>query len=106
MSQVTSAFTEYPMEGLHQAALDYDQKNGSYFQNEPLPKRVGGGCVNLLVGIKAGELMPQLLHNLPGGLCVFRMKLADAWGSRIAFAGPTVEFTDTMKRRFGAWWMD
>ena len=54
-----------------------------------------------MIGIKSSPLQPRLLHQLPNGLCVYRMVLKDVYGSRLAFGGTDRVFTDANRIRYG-----
>ena len=88
MSQVTGEFSKYPLDDI---ARECRQVRG--MEKEILPPFLGGGKVQLLIGINNPELDPIRLFTLPSGLAVYRSHLRDVYGSTICFGGPHPSFS-------------
>ena len=56
-------------------------------ENEPLPTKVAGMEVKMIIGLTTPALQPVILFHLPSGLLVSRTRLTDVHGSRISFGG-------------------
>lgn len=52
------------------------------------PPRIGGGTVDIMLGVEYMSLFPELLAELPGGLRLYRSKLAGVDGHQAVLAGP------------------
>jgi hypothetical protein len=59
----------------------------------PMPVKIGGTRVNILVGIKSTRLGPKLVHVLPNGLGIYESVLRDIYHSNMCFGGPHEVFT-------------
>jgi hypothetical protein len=59
----------------------------------PMPVKIGGTRVNMLVGIKSTRLGPKLVHVLPNGLGIYESVIRDIYHSNICFGGPHEVFT-------------
>ena len=84
ISKITSKFPRYEWASV----IPEVQKTGKLDKKELLPAYVGGRQVDILIGLKTPELLPQLLFTLPSGLGVYRCQFRDVFGSQIAFGGP------------------
>ena len=69
--------------------------------DQVLPKYVGGGRVNLLLGIKDAYLDPFTMFVLPCGLGVYQSQLIDKFNSRICYGGPHSLFTEVNAKTGG-----
>ena len=90
IEDVTTEFRKYDLTDI------IKEYTGTFSKNEcniPLPKYVGGGKVNLLIGIKNTNLVPILIKTLNSGVGVYKSPFKDIFGSRIIFAGPHASFT-------------
>ena len=83
MTNITSTFPEYDYSVFHQEVWNY----GRLRRGTPLPSKVGGSDIDLLIGLKQTRLTPVLKFVLPSGLGVFECKFQDIYGSTIAFGG-------------------
>ena len=50
-------------------------------RSKPLPKKLGGATVGLLLGITSTRIDPVLVHTLPNGLGIYRTPFIDQDGS-------------------------
>ena len=90
MESVTTKFRKYELTEIideFRATSKGDEKE------EILPPSVGGGKVQLLLGIKNTKLDPVLVRILPSGVGVYRSQFTDIYGSNIILAGPHKVFT-------------
>ena len=60
--------------------------------NMPLPSKLGGSSVSLLVGLTDVSLDPVLIGTLSSGLGVYRSPFTDIYGSNICYGGPHPTF--------------
>ena len=90
MEDLTSDFRKYDLNDIKNEYNSSLEKNRP---REPLPEYVGGGKVQLLIGIKNSHLMPVLIKTLDSGVGVYKSPFKDIFGSRIIFAGPHTSFT-------------
>jgi hypothetical protein len=105
-------YHEVEMQGLDRITTDYPEidltplwKEGDYAMGttQRWPKKLGGGRVTMLIGIKTAHLMPRLIMTLPGGLQIYASKLTDKYGSNLCFGGPHEVFSAAFdKLREGA----
>ena len=90
MNDVTAGFGSY---NLSEITEEYrDQAEGEE-KEVPLPEKVGGSRVHLLLGIKNTNLDPVLIKILASGIAVYLSPFKDIYGSRLIFAGPHRSFT-------------
>ena len=93
MNKVTS---EFPRISIHEAVTEIKQDKPTFrkLQNLRLPKEVGGGDTDCLLGIKLQDLYPEEVHSLPCGLKIFKSKLLSHDGKTNAMVGgPHSTFT-------------
>ena len=99
VDQVT---TEFPIVNLTEAvnAVKTDKPSDKALQNVRLPDEVGGE-VDVLLGIKYNALFPELLHMLPTGLAVYKVRVKSFKNMYTAvLAGPHTSF-DVLRKRVG-----
>ena len=90
MNDVTAGFGSY---NLSEITEEYrDQAEGEE-KEVPLPEKVGGSRVHLLLEIKNTNLDPVLIKILASGIAVYLSPFKDIYGSRLIFAGPHRSFT-------------
>ena len=46
------------------------------------------GCLDLLLGVKLLKIFPEIVHTLPSGLSIYRMKLKPASNAKYCLGGP------------------
>ena len=46
------------------------------------------GCLDLLLGVKLLKIFPEIVHTLPSGLSIYRMKLKPASSAKYCLGGP------------------
>jgi hypothetical protein len=95
-------YHEVEMQGLDRITTDYPEidltrlwKEGDHAMGttQRWPKKLGGGRVTMLIGIKSPHLLPRLIMTLPGGLQIYASKLTDKYGSNLCFGGPHEVFS-------------
>ena len=84
LKQITHNIPQFDLSTINQELKSDFPMIGS----EILPPEIGGQSVQLLIGIRSSELMPEKLLELPNGLMVFRAKIKDKHGSSIMYGGP------------------
>ena len=89
MSEITCPF---PTWELKEAWEDINENYKSQFPNgESLPtvnRSVGGRAVDIMLGIRYLKYFPTLIHQLPGGLGLFKSKFASLNGNLGILGGP------------------
>ena len=90
MDDVTAGFGSYDLSEICQ---EYRDQAETGEKDVPLPPKVGGSRVHLLLGIKNTNLDPALIKILPSGIAVYLSPFKDIYGSRLIFAGPHRSFT-------------
>ena len=69
-------------------AIKQQNKNVKKIQNLEVPKMLGGK-VDMLIGIKYQNIYPELIHQFPSGLAVYKSKLLPAYpGQSACIGGP------------------
>jgi hypothetical protein len=76
LSRLTAYVPEFDLLPLHKDV----RLSGAIPRTTPLPHRVGGDRVRLLIGIKSIAIAPTLRFSLPNGLGVFVSALPDIFG--------------------------
>ena len=77
IEDITTEFRKYDLIDIikeYKGTLNKDESN------IPLPKYVGGGKVNLLIGIKNTNLVPILIKTLKSGVGVYKSPFRDILG--------------------------
>jgi hypothetical protein len=64
-----------------------------YKNSRPLPAKVGGTPVHILLGLKSTRLSPKLTHTMPSGLGIYESRFYDIYHSNVCFGGPHPIFT-------------
>jgi hypothetical protein len=64
-----------------------------YKDSRPLPAKVGGTPVHILLGLKSTRLSPKLTHTMPSGLGIYESRFYDIYQSNVCFGGPHPIFT-------------
>ena len=90
MEAVTTKFREYNLAAI---GKEYKLAYGPGADDVPLPKKIGGTKVHLLIGIKNALLTPVLERVLDSGVAVYVSPFTDIYGSNRIFAGPHPSFT-------------
>lgn len=92
MDEVTSAFPTWDIRAawgeIYQEFVDTHGKDGKV---PPLPAfedKLGGACVDIMIGIRYRRVFPTLLFNLPSGLGIFESKLKCADSKSLVLGGP------------------
>ncbi|MEL6802928.1 MAG: hypothetical protein AAFO91_03995, partial [Bacteroidota bacterium] len=83
VSPVTGKFPMFDFEKINQEIID----SGLIPKTTPLPRRVGGTPVQLLIGIKNVAAQPKLIHQMDNGLGIYQSPFSDIFGSRICYGG-------------------
>ena len=58
-----------------------------------IDSRVGGRCVDVILGIRYLKYYPELVFSLPSGLAVYKAKLKSASGRQAVLGGPHAAWT-------------
>jgi hypothetical protein len=93
MTQVTA---EFPRISITKAVNEIKQDKPAFkkLQNLKLPREVGGGDTDCLLGITLQDLYPEEIHSLPCGLRIYKSKLVSHDGKTNAMiGGPHTTFT-------------
>jgi hypothetical protein len=64
-----------------------------YKDPRPLPAKVGGTSVHILLGLKSTRLSPKLTFTMPSGLGIYESRFYDIYQSNVCFGGPHPIFT-------------
>ena len=99
---VDKVTTEFPKVKLSEAvsAVKASKPCDKILQKVKLPAEVGGE-VDILLGIKYNALFPVLLHMLPSGLAIYKVKVKSFRNEYTAvIAGPHSSF-DTLRNKVG-----
>ena len=67
-------------------ALKAENKDVKCIQNLRVPKFIGGPP-DIIIGIKYQSVYPELIHQFPNGLCVYKSKLKSAFSKQNACIG-------------------
>ena len=81
---LTWQFSEHSLEELNEEVYNM----GIVDWREPLPKKLGGATVGLLMGITTTRTDSVLIHTLPNGLGIYRTAFIDQDGSQLAYGRP------------------
>jgi len=98
LKQITQTIPQYDLSKINEEMKQHHPKFGN---TEKLPWKIGGQDIQLLIGIRSAELMPDKILELPNGLMVFRAKIRDKYGSSLIYGGPHETFT-RMQEQLGS----
>ena len=97
VNQVTSDFPNVCLDEAI-AAIKGDDKQNKLLQNAKVPNKVGGQ-VDILIGIKYNALFPTLIHMLPNGLGIYKLRIKSHGSKDTAvIAGPHSSFDQLLKK--------
>ena len=87
--QMDNPTAPFPTWKLQQAYNEFSKAQGSDTSSLPtVPDKVGGSCVDIIVGIKYNTLFPKLIMQLPCGLALYESKFTGVGGHRGILGGP------------------
>ena len=95
LNEVTEHFEEYNLFAINQ---EVRSSSTEIDPSEPLPTKVGGGPVKLLIGISDVALDPIKIGTLESGIGIYRSPFIDKFGSSICYAGPHSSITETNQK--------
>ena len=81
---LTEHFLEHSLEELNKEVY----RAGIVDWSVPLPKKLGGAEVGLLLGITSTRIDPVLVHTLPNGLGIYKTPFVDQYRSHLAYGEP------------------
>ena len=87
---------EFPLVELANAWIDlttHAASAGKPLTGLDIDGRVGGSCVDVILGIRYLKYYPELVFSLPSGLAVYRSKLKSASGRQAVLGGPHAAWT-------------
>ena len=97
VNQVTSCFPKVCLDDAI-AEIKGDDKQNKLLQNAKVPNQVGGE-VDILIGIKYNALFPTLIHMLPNGLGIYKLRIKSHGSKHNAvIAGPHSSFDQLLKK--------
>ena len=99
MKNVTQDMPEVNMLDLFNA-IKKDNKDVKSIQNLKPPK-ILSGQVDMIIGIKYQSIYPELIHQFPNGLAVYKSKLLPACPGQLACIGGPVGALENLCHGFG-----
>ena len=81
-------------------AIKKTNKNIKSIQNLQVPKFISGQ-IDMIIGIKYANLFPELIHQFPNGLAVYKSKLLPAIPGAVACIGGPVEALEGLEGVYG-----
>ena len=97
INEITTKFPKYDLSSIGKEV----SSSGKLPKDMVLPRKVGGKPVDILMGIRSPELVPQLLFVLPSGIGIFKAPFTDINNTNICFGGTHYSIT-AANQRFGS----
>jgi len=89
MPEITHPFPIWELEeAWTEINTDYHRNYPGTQPLPPCPQRIGGKSVDIMLGIRYSMYWPVLIHQLPGGLGVYRSQFAATRGEMSILGGP------------------
>ena len=89
ISVVTGEFPKYDLTETNKESIESTDIGA----DACLPAYIGGGRIDLLIGLKNCQLDPVCIFTLPSGLGLYKSPFKDAFGSYYCYGGPHSSFT-------------
>lgn len=86
MTKITNKINHYNLnEIIEEIKIN---QSSTPLSKEIFPPYIGGGEVQMIIGVKQSALLPTLLLVLPSGVSVWRSRFTDIHGSNLIISGP------------------
>ena len=104
LDTVTNEFPQYILNTQIESDIKsaYHNAGGDVTKLPRLPRSVGGGRVDIMIGIKYNKYIPTEIFKLPSGLTIYESPFLNPDGSRGVIGGPHPLITKIHQQFFGS----